>query len=443
MSAVMALEGVRPKAGVCSLSSVSVHRTPELQRACRSPAPSSSYSHAQRAAHCKLTPAVASAIATAPAKDVTVSLEKNKLGDSDLLVTEICLGTMTWGEQNTEKEAHHQLSYAFDMGVNFMDTAEMYPVPPKQETQGLTDKYIGSWLKNQKRDEIILASKVAGYSTARAYMRKSGKTLRVDRENVMESVENSLGRLGTDYIDLLQIHWPDRYVPLFGQRAYNYEKANEYKPVPFDEQLRAFEDLVKQGKVRYIGVSNETSYGVMEFLKAAEVAGLPKIVSIQNSYSLLVRSSFETDLAEVCAPFHGNVGLLAYSPLAGGSLSGKYNIPNGHTEASTPFMHNLHRRAADPLPRLHGEISGFASKGQDVEAVGEYMKVAEKYGLTSAQLALAWCRAQPWVASTIIGATTMEQLKENIGAFSIDLPEEAFKDIAEVYKVYRDPTLLD
>ncbi|GKC82643.1 NAD(P)-linked oxidoreductase superfamily protein, partial [Tanacetum coccineum] len=198
---------------------------------------------------------------------------------------------MTFGQQNTEKEAHEILSYAFENGINTLDTAEVYPIPMKKETQGLTDKYIGNWLKSQSRHQIILATKVSGYSERSSYIRDNAEVVRVDAANIKESVEKSLKRLNTDYIDLLQIHWPDRYVALFGEFFYDPSKWRQ--SVPFLEQLRAFDELIHEGKVRYIGVSNETSYGVMKFINAAKTEGLPKIVSIQNSYSLLVRCKFE------------------------------------------------------------------------------------------------------------------------------------------------------
>ncbi|KAL5683327.1 hypothetical protein ACJX0J_009712, partial [Zea mays] len=259
-------------------------------------------------------------------------LQYQKLGDSDLLISEVTLGTMTFGEQNTEKEAHDIIAYSFDQGVNILDTAEIYPVPMNKETQGRTDLYIGRWMQSKPRDKIILATKVAGYSERSTFLRDNAKVVRVDAANIKESIEKSLKRLSTDYIDLLQIHWPDRYVALFGEFSYNPTK---WRPsIPFEEQLKALQELVDEGKVRYIGVSNETSYGVMEFVHAAKAQGLPKIVSIQNSYSLLVRCRFEVDLVEVCHPNNCNVGLLAYSPLAGGVLTGKYLDANADISKS-------------------------------------------------------------------------------------------------------------
>lgn len=368
------------------------------------------------------------ATAAAPASKAGgyAAAERVRLGESDLLVSKCCLGTMTWGNQNTEQEAHEQLSAAWDQyGLNFMDTAEIYPIPPTAETQGATERYIGSWLAQggAKREDVVLATKVSGYGR-QSWLREGGKLPRVDAENIEEALNKSLQRLGTDYVDLLQVHWPDRYVPLFGAAAYN--SANEREgDIPFEEQLRGLERVVKAGKVRYIGVSNETSYGVMRFIQAAEQLGLPRIVSIQNSYSLLVRGAFETDLAEVCAPRQCNVGLLAYSPLAGGALTGKY-IEGG--KAVEKARMNI----------FQGYMARY-QKSLAREAVGEYVAVAKKHGLTPTQLALAWCQSRWFVASTIIGATGMEQLRENIEAFDVELSEECLADIDAVYRRYRDP----
>eukprot|EP00195_Chlamydomonas_chlamydogama_P008782 CAMPEP_0202895972 /NCGR_PEP_ID=MMETSP1392-20130828/5060_1 /ASSEMBLY_ACC=CAM_ASM_000868 /TAXON_ID=225041 /ORGANISM="Chlamydomonas chlamydogama, Strain SAG 11-48b" /LENGTH=332 /DNA_ID=CAMNT_0049581173 /DNA_START=217 /DNA_END=1215 /DNA_ORIENTATION=- len=332
---------------------------------------------------------------------------------------------MTFGKQNTEAEAHEQLSYSWDQGINFLDTAEMYPVPTEASTQGSTDRYIGSWLKSRKRDSVILATKVSGYSERTTWVRDPPRTTRVNREQVLESVDRSLQRLGTDYIDLLQIHWPDRYVPLFGSAPYDI-KLERPGDVPFEEQLRALQEVVRVGKVRYIGVSNETSYGVSEFVHLAKTAGLPKIVSIQNSYSLLVRAAYETDLAEMCR--RHNVGLLAYSPLAGGSLSNKYNVEGA----------DLGKARFSLFP---GYMARY-SKSLVKEAIAEYARVAAKNGLTPTQLALAWCRSRWFVASSIIGATSMEQLRENIEAYNVTLSDDCLADIAAVHKKYKDPTIM-
>ncbi|XP_020570999.1 uncharacterized protein LOC110018100 [Phalaenopsis equestris] len=357
-------------------------------------------------------------------------LQFRKLGDSELEISEITMGTMTYGQQNTEKEAHELLSYAFDRGINILDTAEAYPVPMKKETNGRTDLYIGRWMKSRPREKVILATKVCGYSEQATYIRDNAQVLRVDATNVKESVEKSLKRLSTDYIDLLQIHWPDRYVPLFGEFAYNYDK---WRPsVPFAEQLGAFQELINDGKVRYIGVSNETSFGVMEFLNAAKIGGLPKIISIQNNYSLLVRCRFEVDLIEVCHPNNYNIGFLAFSPLGGGNLSGKYLDQN--SEAATKGRLNL-------FPGYMARYKNSLSK----EATELYVQLAKKHGLTPVQLALAFVRDRPFVTSSIIGATSLDQLKEDIDAFISTprrLPPEVADDIELIFKRYKDPSIL-
>ncbi|KAG7672021.1 hypothetical protein Ndes2526B_g07022 [Nannochloris sp. 'desiccata'] len=367
----------------------------------------------------------ASSQGSATPRTVKGAANRVRLGDSDLMVSECCLGTMTWGNQNTEAEAHAQLSHAIlDCGLNFIDTAEIYPVPPSEDTQGSTDRFISSWLKNQRREDIVLASKVSGYGR-QTYLRKDGSVPRVNEKNIIESVDSSLKRLGTDHIDLLQVHWPDRYVPLFGQATYDIDNERE-GDVPFEEQLEALAKVIAAGKVRYIGVSNETSYGVMKFCQAAESSSLPKIVSIQNSYSLLVRGPFETDLAEVTAPRQNNVGLLAYSPLAGGSLSGKYRPGNEEAIKNSRFT-------------LFKGYMGRYTQSLARQAVDEYVAVAQKHGLTPTELALAFCKSRWFVTSTIIGATTVEQLKENLGAFDVELSAECLQDVDAVFRRFRDP----
>ncbi|EYU32556.1 hypothetical protein MIMGU_mgv1a009616mg [Erythranthe guttata] len=336
---------------------------------------------------------------------------------------------MTFGEQNTEKEAHEQLNYAFERGINALDTAEVYPIPIKEETQGRTDVYIGNWLKSQPRDKVILATKVAGYSERSSYLRENSEVVRVDAANIKESVEKSLKRLNTDYIDLLQIHWPDRYVALFG--SYFYDPSRWRESVSFVEQLRGFQELINQGKVRYIGVSNETSYGVMEFVNAAKVEGLPKIVSIQNSYSLLVRCKFELDLVEVCHPNNCNIGLLAYSPLAGGALSGKYLDITSEAAKTGRFQ------------LFPGYMERY-NKSISKEATTKYLEVAEKHGLSLVELALAFARDRSFVTSSIIGATSIEQLRQDIDAFLTTerpLSPQVVADVENVFKRYKDPAI--
>ncbi|GLC48801.1 hypothetical protein PLESTB_000149900 [Pleodorina starrii] len=381
---------------------------------------------AQRAVH--VVRATAAPVNTpSESKHKLKAADRVRLGESDLLVSACCLGTMTFGKQNTEAEAHEQLSYAWDQGINFLDTAEMYPVPIEETTQGRTDRYIGTWLKSsgRRREEVVLATKVSGYSERGTWVRNPPRTLRVTREQIVESVDASLKRLQVDHIDLLQIHWPERYVPLFGAGA--YDPANDRPDsVPFEDQLRGLEEVIKAGKVRYIGVSNETSLGVSEFSHIARATGLPKIQTIQNAYSLLVRVPFETDLSETCR--RHQVSLLAYSPLAGGMLSAKYNRLSEEALAGARF--NL----------FPGYMARYRQSAAQ-QAVGRYAEVAEKYGMTPTELALAWCKSRWFVASTIIGATTMQQLKENLLSFDKEISAECVKDIQAIYQAYKDPTV--
>lgn len=338
----------------------------------------------------------------------------NQLGNSDLQVSEITLGTMTFGQQNTQADAGAQLDYALAQGVNFIDTAEMYPVPAKAETQGLTEEYVGKWLRNQLRDKLIITTKVAGPARGMAWIRNGPELL--DRTNIMAAIEGSLKRLQTDYIDLYQIHWPARNVPMFGKN--NFNPALERPSTTIEEQLTVLSELVKSGKVRYIGVSNETPWGVAEFLKVAEGLGLQRIVSIQNPYNMINRT-FETSLYELC--YREQVSLLAYSPLAFGLLSGKY-LKN---------------------PTESGRITLYPDFGQRYHklnvpaAVAAYVQLAEQHAISPAQMALAFIRSRPFVASTIIGATTMAQLQENL--HSIELSAEVLKSIENIHLRYSNP----
>ncbi|KAJ8604893.1 hypothetical protein CTAYLR_004306 [Chrysophaeum taylorii] len=351
-------------------------------------------------------------------------IPRARLGQSELVVSEVCLGTMTWGKQNTIDEGVAQLNQAVDeFGLNFIDTAEMYPVPTEAATQGETDRTIAKWLEGRNREEVVLATKVCGASSRIDWVRSDGRTPRVTPADIEESVDASLERLGTDYVDLLQIHWPDRYVPLFGSDS--YDPSNEREAVPFDEQLRGLAKVIEAGKVRYVGVSNETPYGVCKFVEHAEREGLPRICSIQNSYSLIVRSDFENGLTEVCSPRHCDVSLLAYSPLAGGILSGKYASDDPPQNARLNLFPGFMDRYLNSRAR---------------EAVDEYAALANQYGLSPAQLALKWCYARPHVSSTIIGATSLGQLRENVEAYHVDLPDSALSAINQVYKRFRDPS---
>jgi len=342
-------------------------------------------------------------------------MEYRKLGDSDLTISALSLGTMTFGEQNTEADAHQQLDFAVSRGVNFIDTAEMYPVPPRGETVHRTESYIGSWLKDQPRDKLIIASKIAGPARGFGWIRNGP---RIDRENIHAAIDASLRRLQTDYLDLYQIHWPDRYVPMFG--ATSYDVSQEQDSTPIAEQLEIFGELVQAGKIRYLGISNETPWGVSEFARCAEQLKLPKIASIQNAYHLLNRT-FESGLAETC--HHNNVGLLAYSPLAFGWLTGKY-----HADA-----------------QADGRISLFPGFGQRYNktnvppATAEYLRIAQEAGLTPTQLALAFVRTRWFTSSVILGATTLDQLKENLDCADIVLTPDTIQQIEAVHQRFPNP----
>jgi aryl-alcohol dehydrogenase-like predicted oxidoreductase len=338
----------------------------------------------------------------------------NNLGNTSLMVSEIAMGTMTFGQQNTLAEACEQLDYAVAQGVNIIDTAEMYPVPGKAETQGRTEEYVGVWLKRQSRDKVIVATKVAGPSRGFGWIRNG--PLSLDRSNILSAIDTSLQRLKTDYVDLYQIHWPARNVPMFGRHIYKPELEHEATSV--EEQLAVLSELVKSGKVRYIGLSNETPWGLAEFLKVAERLELQRIVSIQNAYSLINRT-FEDGLHEMC--HREQVGLLAYSPLGFGHLSGKY-LCN---------------------PAAHGRISLFPEFGQRYQkpnvtaAVAAYVQLAQQHGLSPAQMALGFVRSRSFVTSTIVGATTLAQLQENLspGVLGADL----LKSIEEIHLRYTNP----
>lgn len=338
-----------------------------------------------------------------------------RLGRTDLNVSLICLGTMTWGEQNTEAEAHQQLDAAVAAGVNFIDTAEMYPVPPKAETYGATEKYIGTWLKRQQREKIILATKVIGCSDF-SYVRDGSQ--RLDRKNIEAALNASLKRLQTDYIDLYQLHWPDRNTNYFGKLGYEHDPSDD--PIPIDETLTVLGDLVAAGKVRHIGLSNESPWGVMTFLRAAERLGLPRVVSIQNPYSLLNRT-FEVGLAEVA--HHEDVGLLAYSPLGFGVLSGKYL--NGARPAGARLT--LFTR----FTRYNNAVA--------VAATQKYVELARRHGLDPAQMALAYVNSRSFLTSTIIGATSLEQLRNNIASVDVTLSPEVVGAIEMIHQGHPNP----
>ena len=344
---------------------------------------------------------------------------KTRLGGSSLEVSPICLGTMTFGEQNTEAEAHSQLDYALERGINFIDTAEMYPVMARPETQGATERFIGSWLKKSgKRGDIVLASKVAGPNASAHWIREGKNNL--DPANIRRAVEDSLRRLGTDHIDLYQVHWPSRNVPIFGASSFNPRKERE--SVAIEDTLAVLGELIDAGKIGHIGVSNESNWGVNEYIKQSETRGLPRIASIQNLYNLTARS-FETSfLDETC--FREEVGLLAYSPLAFGQLTGKYvDDPKAHGRL-TIFPTNWSPRYVRPAV---------------FEAVREYAALARANGMTPTQLALAWCYSRWFVASTIIGATTLAQLKDNIDAYDVKLSQDVIDQVNAIHARITSP----
>ena len=342
-------------------------------------------------------------------------MQVRKLGRTGLDVSLICLGTMTWGRQNTEAEGHEQMDYALDQGVNFFDTAEMYAVPPNPDTYGKTEEIIGTWFaKNGNRDKVILASKIAG--PALPWIR--GGDYKIDRKNILEAVEGSLKRLQSDYIDLYQLHWPNRgsyhfsqhfdYAPKFEAEA---EEAN------FIEVLETMDELIKVGKIRHVGLSNESAWGTMKWLRLSEERGLPRMASIQNEYSLICRL-YDTDMQELSMA--EECGLLAWSPLGGGMLSGKYldgARPKGSRwDIDERFLHRDTRDSDD--------------------AVRAYIAVAEKHGLDVCQMALAFVNSRPFLTSNIIGATSMKQLKMNIASVDLTLPDEVMAEIDVINRRY-------
>ncbi|HLX81687.1 MAG TPA: aldo/keto reductase [Burkholderiales bacterium] len=345
-------------------------------------------------------------------------MKRNRLGSSRLEVSEICLGTMTWGEQNTEAEGHAQIEWALDRGINFIDTAEMYPIPPAQKTQGATEKILGSWLgKNRaKRASVIVASKIAG--PGRREWIRNGEN-RVTKKTIPWAIDDSLKRLQTGYIDLYQIHWPERYVPAFG--AWQYDPSKEREETPILEQIEGMAAAIKAGKIRAYGLSNETAWGLCEFTRLAGAHGLPPPASVQNGYSLVNRM-FDGDLAE--ASRRVNVPLLAYSPLAMGLLTGKL--------------------MAKPWP-LKARLQKFPDFGERYKrprvlaAAAEYRKLAQKHRLPLAGVALAFTRSRFFTASTIIGATSIAQLEELSGFFDMNLPQEVQADIEAVNAIYPSP----
>ncbi|GAQ78229.1 aldo keto reductase [Klebsormidium nitens] len=359
------------------------------------------------------------------------AMKYNNLGWSDVRVSEACFGVMTFGNQTGEEQAHELLDYAQSRGVNFFDTAEMYSAPMSEETAGKSEEILGTWLKRQPRDKAIVATKIAGYtpSTWVPGNRKvprdpTRQPARLDRDSIFAAIKGSLRRLQTDYVDLYQLHWPDRYAPIFGQTVYD-PKQERPDAVPFEETVEALGVLIKEGKIRHWGLSNETTFGVCQMVAAADKLGVPRPVSIQNSFSLVHRS-FETELAEACAPSHFNIGLLPWSPLAGGALTGKY-LDGGKPAGArfTDFSDYMRRFQADPT----------------MHAARQYAELAKSIGVSPTVLALAWCKSRWFVASTIFGATSMQQLQEDLDAFEVELSDEALQKIDAIHLQSKDPCM--
>jgi len=338
-------------------------------------------------------------------------MEYRNLGNTNLKVSLICLGTMTWGEQNTEEEGFQQMDYSLDNGINFFDTAELYSVPPRKETWGITEKIIGNWLKSRNcRDKIVLATKVTGRSGMKWFRNKE---TRLNKEQITNAVEGSLKRLKTDYIDLYQLHWPDRKANFFGKLSYEHQEEDDF--IELKTQLEVLSDLVKSGKIRFIGLSNETSWGLMKFLSVSDQYNLPRVVSVQNPYSLLNRS-YEVGMAEIS--IRENCGLLAYSPLGFGMLSGKYD------NNSKPDNARL---------TLFGEMFTRYTKPKGLKYSEKFNDLARESGLTPTQMSLAFVNSREFVTSNIIGATNLDQLKENINSTKINLTDDLLNKINSIH----------
>jgi len=339
-----------------------------------------------------------------------------KLGNTEIKVSTICLGTMTWGEQNNIQEGFEQMDYALEQGINFFDTAELYAIPPKKETYGKTEEIIGSWLKEKNnRSKIILATKISGPGLS--WIRGGGN--QYDEKNLNKAVEGSLKRLNTDYIDLYQLHWPERKTNYFGKLGYEHKDENVWNN--FEEILNSLDKIIKSGKVRYVGLSNESAWGLSKYLEISKSKNLPKMMSVQNPYNLLNRT-YEIGLAEIS--IREKSGLLAYSPLASGILSGKYR--NGALPEGSRI-----KLFGDRFPR-------YKTKNA-TNAVEEYYKISTNHNLNLAQMSLKFCELQPFITSVIIGATSMEQLKTDIESVNVELSDEVIKEINKIQEMYQNP----
>jgi len=344
-------------------------------------------------------------------------MKYTRIPHTDVRISKICLGTMTWGRQNNEDEAHEQMDYALDQGVNFFDTAELYPVPAKKELYAVTEEIIGNWFKKTgNRDKVVLGSKISGPGHAGKHIRSTG----FSKESIISAVEGSLKRLQTDYIDLYQLHWPERNTNYFGQRGYNAHAVDVWDD-NIHQVLETLRDLIAEGKIRYVGLSNETPWGTMRYLEESKVhQSLPRMKTIQNPYNLLNRL-FEVGLSEVS--MREQIGLLAYSPLGFGVLSGKYLTEVPPRKGRITLFPNYNRYSGDTA----------------VQATEMYAQLAKAHGLSLTQMALAFVNTRPFLTSNIIGATTMEQLKENIGSIDVELSKEVLEGIEEIHKVIPNP----
>jgi len=342
-------------------------------------------------------------------------MKYRKLGTTNIDVSVICLGTMTFGEQNSQIDGFQQMDYALDRGINFFDTAELYPIRPRKETYGRTEKIIGNWLKERKnRDKVIIASKIASKSTGLEWIREGSQNLGFDKKNLNKAVNDSLIRLQTDYIDLYQLHWPERKVPLFGQLDFEHD-PNDNKWNALEKVLEDLKELINAGKIRYVGLSNETPWGTMKFLEIAKQINLPRMMSIQNAYNLVNRVF---DIANSEVALNEQCGLLAYSPIAGGRLSGKY-------------MNNQHPKNAR-YTLWPARFSRHHTKRGEI-AIEKYVKLAKKHNIAPSTFANAFVNDRPFVTSNIIGATTMDQLKENIDSIDTALSKEILEEIENIH----------
>lgn len=344
-------------------------------------------------------------------------MKYTRIPHTDIRISKICLGTMTWGRQNTQDEAFEQMDYALDQGVNFFDTAELYPIPPKKELYAVTEEFIGNWFKKTgNRDKVVLASKISGPGHGGKHIRSTG----FSKESIIGAVEGSLKRLQTDHIDLYQLHWPERNTNYFGQRGFNAHAIEVWED-NIHQILETLRDLIAEGKIRHVGLSNETPWGTMRYLEESKVhQSLPRMLTIQNPYSLLNRL-FEVGLSEIST--REKIGLLAYSPMAFGVLSGKYLTEIPPRKARITLFPNYSRYSSDTA----------------AQATEQYAQLAKEHGLSMAQMALAFVNSRPFLTSTIIGATTMEQLKENIESIDVDLSDEVLEGIEAIHNAIPNP----